>query len=396
MNTQQNFFSRLTHVTTSGLALAATFNGVNARSIATPNKDVALRAQDDVVDTASRGTRRLLDTSLHNPLAATSGSPGLNAAVFHYGTAATESSPPTFKSIDDIIAAAATQPPTYTFVTTDAVNTQQGLFFQGGDETPTSQYLGVFATGEGVSDNTPLSTTIVDLSGYINFPQEGTYRLTLAGADDAAAIFVGGDGTAGSGTLLQLLDYDADIASAPGLPNPLHIDIFPVNGVSQTGWYPFEAITYNQYASGLGGAGLNWQITGPAAVQFSAEQAVLQTPVPGPNPLHQYDFNSPGVVDSAPADTSDGTLIGGATVLQGNLVTSAASTTQAAQLGNMNFFTGSFSLGQWFNLSSHAAGSQILFCFAQDTQNYLIAHPTKWDRRHPVGGIWRRWHSHKT
>ena len=377
MSTHPHLFSRLAHITTSGLALAASCSGVSARTVAGSHAQGLLQTPNDTFDTASGGARRLLDTSWHNPMAAAPGAPGLNAAVFHLGTAATEASPPTFKSVNDMIAVAATRAPTYKFVTTNALNTQQGIVFAGGDQTPTHQFLGALAAGAGASDLAPLGTTIIDLSGHINFPQAGTYQFNLAGADDAAAIFMGGNGTAGSGTLLQLINYNDGIPSAPGLPNPLHIDIFPVDGVAQTGWYPFEVITYNQNANGAGGAGLNWQVTGPAAVQFSTHLQVPQPPVPGPNPLHQYTFNSAGVVDSAPADQSNGALIGGASVSQGNLVTSAASQTQAAQVGDMGFFTGSFSLGHWFNLASHTPGYQTLFCFARDTQNYLIAHPQR-------------------
>ena len=377
MSTHPSLLSRLAHITTSGLGLAVTYSGVSARSVGAGKAQSLHPITGDGIDTASRTTRHLLDTSWHNPLAAAPGASGLNAAVFHYGTGATEASPPTFKSVNDIIARAATQLPTYQFVTTDALNTQQGIVLAGGDETPTHQFLGAIAAGEGASDLAPLRTTIIDLSGHINFPKEGTYQFALTGADDAAAVFMGGNGSAGSGTLLQLVNYNDGIASAPGLPNPLHIDIFPVDGVAQTGWYPIEIITYNQYANGAGGAGLNWQVTGPASVQFSANQFIAQTPVPGPNPLHQYTFHGAGVIDSAPADRSNGALIGGATVAQGNLVTSAASRSQAAQLGDMNFFTGSFSLGHWFNQTSNAPGDQTLFCFAQDTQNYLIAHPQR-------------------
>ncbi len=363
--------------TTAGLALYATAAGrCDARAVIRETGTSIMPAHfDDHVAPMSGTARRLLDTSWHNSLAFAPGASGLNARVYHLGTAATQAKPPVLQSIENEINVAQTQSPSYTFVTTNAPTTGQGIVFSGGDTTPTNTFLGAYAAGAASVDTAPWATSIIDLQGYLNFPTAGTYQFNLISADDAAAIFLGGNAAAGSGTLLQAKNFDSSIPSAPGLPNPLHIDIFPVNGVAQTGWYPFEAILYNQYTNGAGGAGLNWQVSGPGIVQFSTYAATPQPPVPGPNPLHQYAFNSAGVIDSAPADQSNGALIGGATVADGALVTSGASNTQAAQLGDMSFFSGSFSLGHWFTLNDHAPSYQTLFCFGADNQNYLVGHP---------------------
>ena len=374
-----NLFSSLNAWTTAGLALCATAVGrCDAHAVIRETGQTLMPVQlDDQAALMRAAPRRLLDTSWHNPTASAPGAAGLNAYVYHLGTSATQAKPPVFQSIKNEIAYAQTHQPSYTFVTSNAPNSNQGIVFSGGDTTPTNTFLGAYAAGAAASDTTPWASSIIDLRGYINFPTAGTYQFSLNAADDAAAISLGGTTVAGTGTLLQAKNYDGSISSAPGLPNPLHIDIFPVNGVAQTGWYPFEAFLYNQYNNGAGGAGLNWQVSGPASVQFSAYAGVPQPPVPGPNPLHQYAFNTGDVSDSAPADQSNGALIGGATVTHGALVTSGASNTQAAQLGDMSFFSGSFSLGHWFTLNDHTPSFQTLFCFGTDTQNYLVGHPQR-------------------
>lgn len=346
-----------------------------------------LFSQDSMVRPAATGTRRMLDTSWHNPLPGAPGNPGLNVGVWHRGTDNSQASPPVYGSLTNEIAYARNNAPAYNFQTGASPNSNQGIVLPYQPTNGrTNTFLGSYAAGAGAADTAPLDTTLLNFYGYMQFPTQGTYQFNLAQADDAAAVFLGGTSTPGTGTLMVERNFDLSIASAPGLPNPLHIDIFPVNGVQQTGWYPVSLFYYNQYdlngGSNFGNAGLNWQVSGPAAVTFSTDLAVPSSPYPAPNPLHQYAFNENGgttVVDSSPADNGNGVLVGGATLAGGNLVTSGSSRTQAAVLtsGDMSYFTGSFSMGHWFTLADHNPGFQTLFCFGTGTQNYLIGHPQR-------------------
>ena len=343
--------------------------------------------KDTVAPGEKPGMRKMLDTSWHNPLASAPGNAGLNVGLWHRGTDHSQASPPIYSSILNEITYAKGNAPAYTFQTGATANNNQGIVLPYQPTNgPTSTFLGSYATGAAAADTAPLDTTLMNFYGYMQFPAQGTYQFNLAVGDDAAAVYLGGTSTPGTGTLVVERNFNSGIASAPGLPNPLHIDIFPVNGVQQTGWYPVSLFYYNQYdlngGSNFGNAGLNWQVSGPAAVAFSTYTGATHSPYPGPNPLHQYAFNENGgttVVDSSPADNGNGALVGGATLSGGNLVTSGNSRTQAATLsaGDMGYFTGSFSLGHWFTLADHTPSFQTLFCFGSDTQNYLIGHPQR-------------------
>jgi len=321
------------------------------------------------------------DTGFSDPLQTVNGPAGLLVTVYHRGLDASLASPPTFANLNTVLQYANTNSPDYAFLNTNINNDVlpgHSVNYAGApDGVTTSQFLGADAAGPAASDATPLNTTIIDQRGYIYLPVAGTYTFTFNNADDAAAVYIGGNGASGTGTLLLAKNFNGSINGAPGLPSPVHVDIFNVEGVNQTGWYPFELVYFNQYnPSGGGNAGLNFTVTGPGQPQFAAYT------VSPPIPLHRYSFlNTDGAgtaFDTAPADARNGVLTGGAAITGGNLTTTGP-TGQGARLGAdaLGFFFGSFSIEQWFTRANNTANFQTLFSFSADTAHYLVAHPAR-------------------
>ena len=324
------------------------------------------------------------DSSLSNDYASVGGVAGLNVDVYHLCGDESQSSPPTFASLDSEDATVSALTPSYTFVHSN-INSTDALSYNGGDNTPTDTFFGSDAAGAASADTADLQTTFIREYGFIDFENQQTYTLTLSGSDDIAAVYIGGQalpdgGPIGNGTLIDAQNYNDSISSAAGLPNSVHVDIFPVQGLPTTGWYPIEIDYYNQTIGGGGGAALNFSVTG-GPVQFST--GAITTPASyysEVNPLHEYSYNTPSnpAVDSAPADQSNGTLAGNATVSNGALHTTGVAGAQGMSIstGGAGYFSGSFSIEQWFTPATSTANNQTLFSFAADTSHYLLATPS--------------------
>ena len=327
------------------------------------------------------------DTGFLNPYQSVVGPTGLNVDVYHRGTDASAGFVPTFADLALERNYAATHAPDYSFVN-GRIDTTRALDYGGNDVVATNTFLGADAAGAALADSTPLNTTLISMRGYVQIPASpipSTYTFDLSRADDAAAVYFGGDGTRGTGTLLAAKNFSNTIPSAPGLPNAVHVDFFNIEGKTQAGWYPFEVFYYNQVnpnntpANTAGNAGLGLTVSGPSPVRFSAGAPTGPNTFSGPIPIHRYEFNA-AVNDTAPAafDHEDGALAGGATVAGGKLVTTGAPGNVGGKLNiTRNFFTGSFSLEQWFTRADAANNFQTLFSFANDTSNFLLAHPAR-------------------
>ena len=322
------------------------------------------------------------DSSFSNPYSSVGGTAGLNVDVYHLGNDQSQASPPTFASLYAEDATVSALTPSDTFVNS-LINSSDSIAYSGTDSTATDTFLGSSASGSGASDTTPLATSYIREFGFIDFESQVTYTVNLSGNDDIAAVYLGGQalpngGPIGNGTLIDAQNYDGSISSAPGLPNAVHIDIFPVQGVATTGWYPIEIDYYNQTVGGGGGADFNFSVSG-GPVQFSTGAVTSPASYYSElNPLHQYSYTNaanPGN-DYAPADQSNGTLVGNATVSGGALHTTGTPGAQGMSVstGGAGYFSGSFSIEQWFTKADSAANNQTLFAFGS-TSNYLVATP---------------------
>ena len=317
------------------------------------------------------------DSSFSHP-APNPGTPaGLLANVYHLAQNANQANPPTYQSVLNQVQIAASQSPNYAFVDTN-INTTQSIVLSGNDGSATSAFLGSHAAATAASDAAPFATTVVDWRGWVYFPTAGTYTLSLSAADDAAAVYIGGNGTPGSGNLFLIDNYNHSIGTAgTGVPNPVHCDIFPINGVATTGWYPIEILYYNQYAAGgAGGAGINLSLTGPGTVQFATPR-VFEA-----NAYHWYPFTNGGTdVDPAGSDTVNASMVGNATVTGGALVTTGTPSASGAQLpaSAIAQFFGSFTIEQWFTRADSGTNFQVLFSISYDTNHSIMAHPARAD-----------------
>jgi hypothetical protein len=92
--------------------------------------------------------------------------------------------------------------------------------------------------------------------------------------------------------------------------------------------------------------------------------------------IHRYSFNNGTANDSV--GTADGTLSGGATISNGQLVTTGphgqgAALPAAATSG----VTGDFAIEQWFTRADTNANYSQLFSFATDTGHFLLVNPER-------------------
>ena len=326
------------------------------------------------------------DTGFLNPYQSVVGPAGLNVDVYHRGTDASAGFVPTFADLSLERTYAATHAPDYSFVN-GRIDSTRTLDYGGKDTVATSTFFGADAAGAALADSTPLNSTLISMRGYIQIPASpipSTYTFDLGRADDAAAVYFGGDGSPGTGTLIAARNFSNSIASAPGLPNAVHVDFFTIEGKSQAGWYPFEVFYYNQVnpnntpTNTAGNAGLGLTVSGPSPVRFSAGAPVGPSNFSGPIPIHRYEFNS-AADDTAPAafDRNGGAVFGGATVAGGKLTTTGAPGNVGGKLDISRFFDGSFSVEQWFTRADAENNFQTLFSFATDQQNFLLAHPAR-------------------
>ena len=219
---------------------------------------------------------------------AASGTPGLTVNVYHRGTDIAQAAPPTAAIITEELAYANASPASYSFVATN-INTSAKLSLTGGDATSTASFLGALASGAALQDKTPLQTTLLDFSGTMLVSRTGVYKVSLQG-DDAAAVFLGGSGTPGSGTLIVERNYNGSIAAAPGGANPQSMLLTP-------GSYPIEIFWYNQvYGRNAGAAQLGFSVTGPAAVTFNTSTPANPNAPGGSGPSGGNTLVAPTVV----------------------------------------------------------------------------------------------------
>ena len=182
------------------------------------------------------------------------GPSGLTGYVYHLGNDTALASPPAAADITKQMARIAASKYATTFVC-QPTTSKFGVTLIGGDTTPTNTFVSSCATGPVVSDATALGTTAIDFLGYVYFPAAGTYTLQLTAADDAAAIYLGGTGVPGSGTLISELNYVQSRSGAGTYQ------------ATQAGWVRLEVFWYNQYYNNAGGAQLSFSISGASPVQ---------------------------------------------------------------------------------------------------------------------------------
>ena len=90
----------------------------------------------------------------------------------------------------------------------------------------------------------------VDQQGYIDIATAGTYTFNMAGADDAAEVYLGGNGSVGSGTAIVAYGYTGTLGTAA---NTSAVTF------SSPGLYNFELFYYQGY----GGQKFNLTVTPP-------------------------------------------------------------------------------------------------------------------------------------
>jgi hypothetical protein len=144
--------------------------------------------------------------------------------------------------------------PNYSFT-----NTNDGFTYGTSSNTPTNTFLGADAAGAALTDTAGVGDTAIDAEGYIVVTAADVaaetsggfvtpyFTFTLMNTDDYAAIYVGGTGTPGSGSLVTSADVFGTSSSSA-----------TVDFVTP-GLYTVEYLYYNGY----GGADLNLTATDP-------------------------------------------------------------------------------------------------------------------------------------
>ena len=153
---------------------------------------------------------------------------GLNGYVYHTGT----NSGTFTKSVAGALSYVTSNGPNTTYLGPSAP-----FNYDGNDGTPTNTFIG---TG---SDTALIAESIIDVKGLIQISSTGTYNFGLNN-DDGGAIWIGGNGTSGSGT--EVVNDDG----SHGQDNQTGSGTF-----TATGLYEFEAIYYDHNPSGTGGTG---------------------------------------------------------------------------------------------------------------------------------------------
>jgi len=206
-----------------------------------------------------------------------SGMPGLTVAAYHLGGGNSNANDALFggtnAALGRVANFAATNAPNYMFVDTkDAFN------FSGDSGAMTPVFLGDDAAGAALTDTDNQNDTIYDAEGFFVAPTAGTYTFSIGNgannqADDICGIYVGGNGTAGSGTLVAADGWQ-------GATSPFSVDPAMTPGTATftlpAGNIPVEII----YGNGYGGAFLNGvSITDPTMAQVAYVTSAT-TPAP--------------------------------------------------------------------------------------------------------------------
>ena len=320
-------------------------------------------------------TQGLVGTVWHVPLSQGSGS-GQYGIPTSFNNAPVYSDLTTVESyINSGSAYSSATATTYTLspVSETFLNTATQFNYSGGSS-PTTIFLGADAAGAAKYDGNPWYSSIVDQMGYVKIAAAGTYAFTMSSADDAGAVYIGGNGitpsgNAGTGTNVVALGYNSSSTIAPTSGIPSSYGTAQVT-FSSAGYYPIEVMNYQQG----GGAGFKFSITPPAggsnptywtttAMAASVTPAPA-TPVasPAPQPTDEWNFAKSTINGTSVSDigtngsaATAGTIVGtGVSVANGALVTTNTSSGNGMSAPTATFanYTGDFTISLTFNRSA--------------------------------------------
>ena len=184
-------------------------------------------------------------------------SPGLQLSLWHRSL----TDPQRSAALTSQLVYAAGRPPDATCIDTTCASAGNIILSGpgvGSSGPSTISLLGARLSGDAAFDPQLFQYSLADFSGTIHFPAAGTYTFTLSETDDFAGVWVDGDGTPGSGTLLVQSTY----VTAASQSATLTVDAASAR--------PFEFAYYN----GPVNATISLNITGPAGVSFTAPPAL--------------------------------------------------------------------------------------------------------------------------
>ena len=216
----------------------------------------AISANDTVTNTVSGRESNILVA--FTPMTTTPvGTAGLSGYVWHRGNYTGGTDPPQLTDLLAQYAYGVSTQPNDVFVDS-YINTTRHFQFSGSLNSATNTYLGSDANGTAAADSTTMNSTSFLFTGYLVVPTGGNYTIACTNADDGAIAYIGGDLQGGNSTLVMLRNWNSSITNAPGYTNPVSLYF------NQAGAYPFSIFHFDQG----GGAGLDFNIYGPAAVTF--------------------------------------------------------------------------------------------------------------------------------
>jgi lysophospholipase L1-like esterase len=262
----------------------------------------------------------------------------LTTAIFHAAPGGTFADPGTELSL--MASYAATSAPDYTFADGTSAFVFDGND-HGGSGAPTSTFLGRDASGAASSDAQNVADTIVDAKGYFVAAAGGSYHFHIGATDDAAGIYIDGNGTSGSGTLVVSNNYtegntaDATVTLTAGATIAVEV----------------------LYGNGYGGAGLD----GVTITDASGKQVGY---TPSPSGTGGDDTSDAGSGPSG--DDDDGTtpptggLAGGIFVLENVAFSQALAVSQASSYDGNVLVTYSVNSAPGQQFEAVASGSGYL------------------------------------
>ena len=153
------------------------------------------------------------------------------------------------------------QATTYTTASETHAITAVGNVIQGSNPDYPGYPLNHLSAGQAVAYN-------VDQQGYIAIATAGTYTFTMAGADDAAEVYVGGNGTIGSGTAIVANAYSNFSGDFTSTVTTSDVTF------SNPGLYNFELFYYQGY----GGQSINFSVTPPGGASAPTFYAAVPEP----------------------------------------------------------------------------------------------------------------------
>jgi hypothetical protein len=150
---------------------------------------------------------------------------------------------------------------TYTTASETHAVTTMGNVVEGSNPDYPGYALNKVPAGAAVAYN-------VDQQGYIDIATAGKYTFEMAGADDAAEVYIGGNGTIGSGTAIVANAYTNFSGDFPSTATTSTVTF------STPGLYNFELFYYQGY----GGQGLNFTVTPPTGIAAPTYYAAVPEP----------------------------------------------------------------------------------------------------------------------